>query len=228
MTRPDWIATLRAEVRPADPDPALLAQLVELSRGSAAPAARPSRSAGARLAIVLGGAIAVGATSWAAGALPGTESPFRPEEHVTRQPADPLPGRVATPGPEAPATPVDDPSGPGDHPASPAAPPGPGEPALAPGAPSGGGHPPGAPPSAPSSPSLPTLPTAPVPTGPALPVPTAPLPPGLAHVPPRGAPLPLPGADDQGDDDQGDDSRDSDSGGRRIPRPQEAQVATQR
>ncbi|GEB12630.1 hypothetical protein NSI01_09450 [Pimelobacter simplex] len=240
MTRPDWIETLRADVRPADPEPALLAQLVELSRGSAVPATRPSRSAGARWAMVLGGAIAVGATSWAAGALPGTDSPFRPEEHVTHQPADPSPGRVGTPQPDDPGSPAEEaPSAPASagetEPAAPDPSPGAGtDPALVPSAPSGTGS---GPPPLIELPTPPTLPPPPLP-----PVPTAPLPPGLDHAPgpldqhpgkpapPLPVPLPVPGDGDQdqpGDLDQQGDLTDSDRDRdvRRSPQPQGAQVA---
>ena len=250
MTRPDWIETLRADVRPADPDPVLLAQLVELSRGSVAPATRPGRSAGARLAIVLGGAIAVGATSWAAGALPGTDSPFRPEEHVTHQPADPSPGGVGTPQPDEPASPAgrqspsppagDDRPTPGQTPTSGA----PGATAT-PNAPGSGSPPPigGLPTGLPSLPDVPETSVLPQ-------VPTAHPPSGLDHVPgppllPPLPPLGLPttdadtqrnlgpggpggpgDSDDSGDSDHsGDQDHDSDSGNRRSPRPQEAQVA---
>ncbi|GAA3647609.1 hypothetical protein GCM10022237_03960 [Nocardioides ginsengisoli] len=226
MTRPDWIETLRADLRPADPDPVLLAQLVELSRGSVAPATRPGRSAGARLAIVLGGAIAVGATSWAAGALPGTDSPFRPEEHVTHQPADPSPGGVGTPHPDEPASPAeeqspsssagDDPPTPSDSPTRGAT----GSPST-PKAPGSGSPPPigGLPTDLPSLPDVPGSTVLPQ-------VPTAPPPSGLDHVPgvpllPPGLPTVHPDADTQrnviagtpavpgapGDDDQGQDSQ---------------------
>lgn len=243
MTRPDWIEALRADVRPADPEPALLAQLVELSRGSAAPATRPSRSAGARWAIVLGGAIAVGATSWAAGALPGTDSPFRPEEHVTHQPADPSPGGVGTPHSDDPESPAEgespSPTSAGD--AGSTAPASPGtagtDPALVP---DGSGSPPALDLPTPSLP-LPSLPSVPI-TPPVPPVPSAPLPPGLSHAPgpgdlfdkPGKPPVPVPehgDRDDQGDQDahdqQGnDDDQQGDHDARRSPQPQEAQVAS--
>ncbi|TWG95157.1 hypothetical protein L615_000500001010 [Nocardioides sp. J9] len=220
MTRPDWIETLRAEVRPADPDPVLLAQLAQLSASSTAPAARPGRSAGARAAIVLGGAIAVGATSWAAGALPGTESPFRPEERVTHQPADPQPDEARTPSPTEPAPPTG-----GAEPADPADPtvpqgtgsgratpdPDRGRPSGRPGPPSSVPSP-GDPPGRGELPELPTLPQLPdVPAVPSLPgLPGLPVP----DVPPLGG---RPG-------DRTAPSPDSDSGARRSPRPQEALV----
>lgn len=211
MTRPDWIETLRAEVRPADPDPVLLAQLAQLSASSTAPSARPGRSAGARLAIVLGGAIAVGATSWAAGALPGTDSPFRPEERVTQQPTDPQPGGVRTPSSDAPTSPAgpgpSDPAGDGSpRSTTPADPDRTGAPS---GRPTGGptsSPPRGDPPGGVELPELPSLPTA---------VPSVPEPPGLDGV--TGLPS-----------GQGrvpaSTSPDSDSGARRSPRPQEALV----
>lgn len=216
MTRPDWIETLRAEVRPADPDPVLLAQLAQLSASSTAPAARPGRSAGARLAIVLGGAIAVGATSWAAGALPGTDSPFRPEERITQQPTDPQPGGARTPSSDAPTSPAGD-----TDPSAPAG--GESGQATTPADPDGSGSPSGRPSGGPTSPpsngdppggvELPELPSLPVPTV----VPSVPEPPGLDGVldePPvdlgRVSPHPT--------------SPDSDSGAHRSPRPQEALV----
>lgn len=221
MTRPDWIETLRAEVRPADPDPVLLAQLAQLSANSTVPSARPGRSAGARLAIVLGGAIAVGATSWAAGALPGTDSPFRPEERVTQQPTDPQPGGDRAPSQDAPTSPAgsdsSDPAGDGSGPGtSPADPDGTGVPS---GRPSGGstsappsGDPPG------GGVELPELPTVPV-----LPeVPAVPEPPGLDGVPDLpvlpsiGRVSAQPTTDDRDSDDQ------------RSPQPQEALVDQER
>lgn len=217
MTRPDWIETLRDEVRPADPDPVLLAQLAQLSANSTVPAARPGRSAGARLAIVLGGAIAVGATSWAAGALPGTDSPFRPEERITQQPTDPQPGGVRTPSSDAPTSPAGEPapsgpaggeSGQGTTPARPDG--------TAPsGRPSGGPTP--SPPTGDPPPGveLPELPSLPVPTV----VPSVPEPPGLDGVPD----LPLPSSK-VGRASTEPTSPDSDSGAHRSPRPQEALV----
>ncbi|HVK29212.1 MAG TPA: hypothetical protein VM575_12785 [Nocardioides sp.] len=219
MTRPDWIEELRAEVRPADPDPVLLAQLAQLSANSTVPSARPGRSAGARLAIVLGGAIAVGATSWAAGALPGTDSPFRPEERITQQPTDPQPGGVRTPSSDAPTSPAGDtdPSEPaGDQSGQATTPADPGGSDVPSGRPSGGstpspsnGDPPG------GKVDLPELPTLPVPTV----VPSVPEPPGLDGVPDD--PLdPL----DLGRVRTEQTSPDSDSGAHRSPRPQEALV----
>lgn len=218
MTRPDWIETLRAEVRPADPDPVLLAQLAQLSANSTAPAARPGRSAGARLAIVLGGAIAVGATSWAAGALPGTDSPFRPEEHVTQQPTDPQPGGARTPASDAPtspgdtaaSTPADDEAGRATTPADP-------DDSASTGRPSDGatsapptGDPPGG---RVELPELPSLPVPPV-------VPSVPQPSGLDGVPDL-PDLPSVGL---GRASTPSTSPDSDSGAHRSPRPQEALV----
>lgn len=197
MTRPDWIDTLGAELRPVDPDPVLLAQLAQLSASSTAPAVRPGRSAGARFAIVLGGAIAVGATSWAAGALPGTESPFRPEEQVTQQPTDPTPGGVRTPLSDTPTSPAGGQSSPAGG-AQVGSPPSGRPPVSVPAGSGAPGVPEGVPPS--RRPDLPTqvpdLPT--VPSLPKLPdVPATSLPPGLSRVPtppvPRGsAPTPRP------------------------------------
>lgn len=215
MTRPDWIETLRAEVRPADPDPVLLAQLAQLSANSTVPAARPGRSAGARLAIVLGGAIAVGATSWAAGALPGTESPFRPEERVTQQPTDPQPGGARTPSSDAPTSPAgdtdpSDPAGDGPGPATTPADPGGNDPSERP-----SGGPTSSPPTGdpPGGVELPELPSLPVPTV----VPSVPEPPGLDGV------LDLPPVE-LGRQRTEQASPDSDSGAHRSPRPQEALV----
>ena len=210
MTRPDWIETLRAEVRPADPDPVLLAQLTQLSSGSTTSAARPGRSAGARIAMVLGGAIAVGATSWAAGALPGTDSPFGPEERVTQQPTDPTPGGVEAPSSDTPTSPAG-----GREPSAPAGDPSSGPPATPDAVPPSGlpsdstGTPPpsGDPPGDVEVPDLPTLPKIPdVPAGPSSP--------GLDRVPD----LPVPSL-----------GPDRDSGAsRRSPQPQEALVAQAR
>lgn len=218
MTRPDWIETLRAEVRPVDPDPVLLAQLTQLSSGSTTPAARPGRSAGARLAIVLGGAIAVGATSWAAGALPGTDSPFSPEERVTQQPTDPTPGGEEAPSSDTPTSPAGgrEPTAPAggesSTPTPPSAPPATVPPSSSP---SSGGPstapPPGDPPEGELPlPSLPTIPG----------VPAVPSPPGLDRVP--DLPTPSLGRDPS-------TRPDSDSGAtHRSPRPQEALVAQAR
>lgn len=219
MTRPDWIETLRAEVRPADPDPVLLAQLAELSASSTVPAARPGRSAGARLAIVLGGAIAVGATSWAAGALPGTDSPFRPEERITQQPTDPQPGGARTPSSDAPTSPAgtdaSDPAG--DESGQATTPADPRDSGVPSGRPSGGptsSPPHGDPPR--GEVELPELPSLPVPTV----VPSVPQPSGLDGVPD------LPGVPpaDLGRVSPHPTSSDSDSGTHRSPRPQEALV----
>ncbi len=212
MTRPDWIETLRAEVHPADPDPVLLAQLAQLSASSTAPSARPGRSAGARLAIVLGGAIAVGATSWAAGALPGTDSPFRPEERITQQPTDPQPGGARTPSSDAPTPPAGEPepTGPaGDESGRSTRPADPGGTGVPSGRPSGGptsSPPHGDPPGGVELPELPSLPTA---------VPSVPEPPGLDGI--TGPPTGLGRA-------TASTSPDSDSGTHRSPRPQEALV----
>lgn len=203
MTRPDWIDTLRADLRPADPDPVLLAQLVQLSASSTVPAARPGRSASARLAIVLGGAIAVGATSWAAGALPGTDSPFRPEEQVTHEPTDPTPGGVRTPLSDTPTSPAGEPGSPAgdgqDRTGPPVEAPPDDVPANTdvPRVPEG--VPPGPPADVPGLPGLPTLPDLPD-------VPTVLEPPGLSHVPTPSLP----------------------SGLLRTPRPQEALVTQAR
>lgn len=214
MTRPDWIETMRAEVRPVDPDPVLLAQLTQLSSGSTTPAARPGRSAGARLAIVLGGAIAVGATSWAAGALPGTDSPFGPEERVTQQPTDPTPGDEEAPSSETPTSPAGsrEPTAPAGGESS--APVTPGAPATVP--PSSG--PSGRPSSAPPTGDPPGQVELPLPSLPTIPgVPAVPSPPGLDRVPD----LPTPSL--------GLGAPDSDSGAaHRSPRPQEALVAQAR
>lgn len=220
MTRPDWIETLRAEVRPADPDPVLLAQLAQLSANSTAPAARPGRSAGARLAIVLGGAIAVGATSWAAGALPGTDSPFRPEERITQQPTDPQPGGARTPSSDVPTSPAggtdpsDDPAGDESRPPTTPADSGSADPS---------GRPPGEPTSSPprgdpppGKVELPELPSLPVPTV----VPSVPEPSGLDGVPD----LPDVPTVGLGRVSPPPTSSDSDSGAHRSPRPQEALV----
>lgn len=187
MTRPDWITTLRADLLPADPDPVLLAQLTQLSASSTVPAPRPGRSAGARVAIVLGGAIAVGATSWAAGALPGTESPFRPEEQVTHQPTDPTPGGDRTPLPDAPTPPAGEPRSPagGAQEGSTSSPPVDAPPSGAPANTDGPRTPEGEPPGPrvdvsrlPDLPVLPDLPDVPVPSAP----------PGLSHLPTVPAP----------------------------------------
>jgi len=243
MTRPDWIETLRADVRPVDPDPVLLAQLVELSSRSVAPAPRLGRSAGARLAMVLGGVIAVGATSWAAGALPGTDSPFRPEESVTQQPTDPTPSRSpgAPPGegrtpsgtgtPASPGETPADPSSGSDSPAEPESGATPTDPSTTPGTTPGRGSSPGPPTDLPTLPQLPVTPS----------IPASPDPPGLERFPEDPSADPLqksdqrtPGdddddadAEDQAADDNVNDSDasdDSDSGSGRSPHPQEVLV----
>lgn len=220
MTRPDWIETLRADLRPADPDPVLLAQLTQLSARSTAPAPRPGRSAGARFAIVLGGAIAIGATSWAAGALPGTDSPFSPEDRVTQQPTDPTPRDAPTS--DTPTTPS------GEDRTPPAGSPDPDAPGGTPGA----GSPTGAPPaSAPPERTSPDPPGPPIelPTLPDLPVvpdvPAVPEPSGLDRVPDLPV-LPSFGADRRVAD--APSAPDSDSAVRRTPQPQEVLVAQDR
>ena len=237
MTRPDWIEELRAGLRPADPDPVLLAQLVELSHGSVAPTARTGQSVGARLAIALGGAIAVGATSWAAGALPGTDSPFLPEEHVTHQPTDPTPGNVGTPQPDDSESPAGGQSPPpaGDSGKSTASTPG------ASASDEGRGHGKGPGPSGSRAPDPPGAHHVPeVPGSPDLPdVPVVPEPPGLTHVPdvPTAAPtvdpappvdhdhLRQPSTSPQAVRDTDQDTDSDSSGGSRAPQPREAQVA---
>lgn len=211
MTRPDWIETLRADVRPADPDPVLLAQLVQLSQGSVAPAPRPGRSVGARLAVALGGVIAVGATSWAAGALPGTDSPFRPEEHITHQPTGPSPGNVGTPQPDESESPAGE-----RTPSSPAGDPGKSAPPRRSDGPGHASDPPGPPvdlPDLPDTPGPPDLPH----------VPTV-SPPGLDHFPdaPPFEP-PVRNAVPEAPHHQSDS--DSGPGERRSPQPRNAQVA---
>lgn len=204
MTRPDWIETLRADVRPADPDPVLLTQLVQLSRGSVAPAPRPGRSVGVRLAVALGGAIAVGATSWAAGALPGTDSPFRPEEQITHQPTGPSPGNVGTPQPDDSASPAGEPT-----PSSPAGDPGRSTPADSTDIPGHAGDPPGMPAGRPDMPGPPEMPE----------VPTVP-PPGLDNFPEQ---RPVGPPDQAGVPEE--PKSDSGPGRGRSPQPRIAQVA---
>jgi len=226
MTQPDWIEELRSGLRTVDPDPVLLAQLVELSRGSVPPASRPGRSVGARLAIVLGGAIAVGATSWAAGALPGTDSPFRPEERITHQPADPTPGDVGTSQPGDPESPAGERSSPPARDRGTSVPPTTGPSEQSPGRGSGSvgspGESPGEsggtssdPPGSPKVPDVPDLPQLPE-------VPSVPEPPGLDHVPDA---APLDPAQLQGSGRERAPGLDSDDGKRRSPLPREAQVA---
>ena len=239
MTRPEWIEALRADVRAVDPDPVLLAQLVELSSRSVAPAPRPGRSAGARLAMVLGGVIAVGATSWAAGALPGTTSPFSPEERITHQPTDPTPDERApgrTPAPQSP--PSGGPASPGDR-ATPASPtsrdpdrsersPSPEGPPTSPGR----EGPSGPPDDLPTVPQLPVTPAVGPDVRPGVEpeVPAEPEPPGLERFPDAPPPPAPPQPDDEdalgelpGDSDSKDDSN-SDSGPGRSPQPQEELV----
>lgn len=221
MTRPDWIETLRADLRPADPDPVLLAQLTQLSSRSTAPAPRPGRSAGARFAIVLGGAIAIGATSWAAGALPGTDSPFSPEDRVTQQPTDPTPRDAPTSdAPTSPSgVPEQDPEPGSPEPDAPGTTPGVGSPT---GAPPASAPPDGGSPGPPGSPvELPTLPDLPlVPDVPAVPEPS-----GLDRVPDLPV-LPSFGAGRGVADAPA--TPDSDSVVRRSPQPQEVLVAQDR
>jgi hypothetical protein len=206
MNRPDWIDTLRADLRPVDPDPVLLAQLAQLSSRSAVPAPRPGRSAGARWAMVLGGVIAVGATSWAAGALPGTDSPFSPEERVTQQPTDPPSDEPAPPSTDPP--PSEDRRSP-DRTEDPGSP--------APTDPRPGGTPSGVPPTSTPSDGDPPSPPVELPTLPDLPqlpgVPAVPEPPGLDRVPDLPVLPPL---------------ADSDRGSHRSPLAQEDLVAQAR
>lgn len=77
----DLAKHLRADLPALEPDPVLLAQLVQLSTvGAPVPAARTAH--GARVAFVSAGAAAiVGGTAWLAGALPGTVSPLPPFRH---------------------------------------------------------------------------------------------------------------------------------------------------
>ncbi|MDH2415053.1 hypothetical protein [Nocardioides sp. CER19] len=75
----DELPELRATVPALEPDPVLLAQLVELSAASAAASARRSPLRPVRVLAM--GAAALGlvaATSWIAGALPGVPSPIAP------------------------------------------------------------------------------------------------------------------------------------------------------
>lgn len=220
MTRPDWIERLRADPRAVDPDPVLLAQLVELSSRSVAPAPRPGRSAGARLAMVLGGVIAVGATSWAAGALPGTTSPFHPEERITHQPTDPTPDERA-PG----ETPSDGPTPPEDG-TPPAPPPSSGpersespEPPAGPPTSPGRGSSSGAPFVPPAVPQLPVTPDLEPDVRPGVDpeVPADRDPPQLQRTPDLPPPAAPPHKDDADDDD-----RDSDSDPGRSPQPRDA------
>ncbi|WP_435768856.1 hypothetical protein [Nocardioides sp. SYSU DS0651] len=225
MTRPDWIDELRSGLRTVDPDPVLLAQLVELSRGSASPAPRPGRSVGARLAIVLGGAIAVGATSWAAGALPGTDSPFRPEERITHQPTDPTPGDVATPQRDDSRSPAGERTSPpaGEGKSAPPAVPDKGSPSSGPGSgstdtPGERGNRPSDPPGLTRAPELPDLP--PLPDVPPVPQPT-----GLDRVPDG---VPVDPAELQGNGRERAPGLDRDTGASRSPLPREAQVAQEK
>lgn len=239
MTRPDWIEMLRADVRPADPDPVLLAQLVELSSRSVAPASRPGRSAGARLAMVLGGVIAVGATSWAAGALPGTDSPFRPEESVSQQPTDPTPSHSpdAPPGHEPTPSVSPGPAGgtatvpsPGARTPDPRSGATPAAPSTRPGRGSSSA-PPGDLPTLPQLPVTPDVPASLDPPGlERFPdVPPAPLPKSEKRDPGDGDELRIPPGAPSDDDTSGDTAgdtagdetdSDSDSGRGRSPRPQ--------
>ena len=72
---------LRAEIPALEPDPVLLAQLVQLSTAAAQRAA-PRRAHGARAVLIAAGAAGiVSGTAWLAGALPGTASPWHPPHH---------------------------------------------------------------------------------------------------------------------------------------------------
>lgn len=92
---------LRADVPALEPDPVLLAQLVQLSTTAAQPAAS-RRAHGARAMLVAAGAAGiVSGTAWLAGALPGTASPWHPAHHdrptPTQHMSRPVPRHASTP-----------------------------------------------------------------------------------------------------------------------------------
>lgn len=92
---------LRADVPALEPDPVLLAQLVQLST-AAAQAPAPRRGHGFRAALMAAGAAGiVSGTAWLAGALPGTASPWHPSHHdhplPSQHSSQPVPRHVSTP-----------------------------------------------------------------------------------------------------------------------------------
>jgi len=80
---------LRAEVPTRDPDPVLLEQLTQLSAASA----RPERRAYPKVLAAAASVAALAATTWLAGAVPGTTSPLAPSHHHQE------PSRTAPPSP---------------------------------------------------------------------------------------------------------------------------------
>ena len=92
---------LRADVPVLEPDPVLLAQLVQLSV-AAGPGVPVRRSPGV-LAVVAaaGAAVILSGTAWLAGALPGTVSPLHPSHHGHSLPSQhsssPVPRHASSP-----------------------------------------------------------------------------------------------------------------------------------
>lgn len=101
MTSKHSIEGLRVDVPTLEPDPVLLAQLVQLSSAKA-PAATSSRASSVKVLLAAVGVAAVTATTWAAGAVPGVPSPIRPAHHphtaVTPSPSPTTGPATRTPG----------------------------------------------------------------------------------------------------------------------------------
>ncbi len=91
MTNRNRTGRLRVDVPTLEPDPALLERLV-MASASSTPARRPARPAGIRLLVAAASVAMIGATTWVAGAIPGTESPLGPAMQPTHGPSAPSPG----------------------------------------------------------------------------------------------------------------------------------------
>lgn len=109
---------LRVDVPTLEPDPVFLARLSALSRSSA-PAPRAVRRHGVRALAAAATVAVVGTTSWAAGALPGTDdAPASPAREITTAPTElSSPGGVGSPQPDdafSPGGPLS-PGPPGEH-----------------------------------------------------------------------------------------------------------------
>ena len=102
MTSKHSIDGLRVDVPTLEPDPVLLAQLVQVSSAHA-PAATTSRATSVKVLLAAAGVAAVTATTWVAGAVPGAPSPIRPAHHphpvVSPSPAPTNGAATPVPGP---------------------------------------------------------------------------------------------------------------------------------
>jgi len=101
MTSKHTIEGLRVDVPTLEPDPVLLAQMVQLSSAKA-PAVTTSRASSVKVLLAAVGVAAVTATTWAAGAVPGVPSPIRPAHHphtaVSPSPSPTTGSATRTPG----------------------------------------------------------------------------------------------------------------------------------